>query len=266
LSELTKDHPDPDGISAAAASVIDEATAFCVERGLLPELGGSCLVGPAPPARRSAMAMMSWTGPYEEEAPAWYYVTPPDPSWSQEAQEEWLEVFSATTLPVITVHEVTPGHFAHGRMLCRARGDVRRSLFSISFVEGWAHYAEELMLEEGFRSDDPRFAVGVWVEALVRVTRCAVALGIHGGSMTLDEARHRFEDDALLSRAASRGEADRALYDPTYGRYTWGKLEIRKLRDEAKAQWGRRYSHGRFHEALLSFGAPPLGTIDDVLG
>ena len=81
-------------------------------------------------------------------------------------------MFSATTLPAITVHEVTPGHFAHGRMLrSLARGDVRRSLCSAAFVEGWAHYAEELMVEAGFRADDPRYALGVWIEALLRVTR-----------------------------------------------------------------------------------------------
>ena len=89
-------------------------------------------------------------------------------------------MFSATTLPGITVHEVAPGHFSHGQALRRARGQVRRTLFSGAYVEGWAHYAEELCVEEGSLSDDPRFAVGVWLEALVRVTRLACALGVHG--------------------------------------------------------------------------------------
>ena len=80
-----------------------------MEHGLLPELGGSCLVGPAPPSRRYAVAMMSWTGPYEAEAPAWFYVNPPDPSWDEEEKDRWRSLFSATTLPAITAHEVTPG-------------------------------------------------------------------------------------------------------------------------------------------------------------
>lgn len=266
VDELVKDHPDPEGIYAEAREQIEEATAFTLERDLLPELGGECLVGPAPESRRWAMAMMSWSAPYEPDAPSWYYVTPPDPSWPEDEQEEWLSVFSRTTLPAITVHEVTPGHYAHGRMLRRLESDVRRSLFSGAFVEGWAHYVEELFVEEGFRADDPRFTIGVYVEALVRVTRLAAAIGIHTGAMSFDDAVRRFEDDAFLKGPAARSEAMRAGYDPTYGRYTWGKMEIRRLRDEAKAQWGNRYSHRRFHESLLALGAPPLGLIGNALG
>jgi hypothetical protein len=266
LAELHRDHPGADGIYTEAKAIIAEATTFTLEHDLLPALGGECLVGPSPESRREATAMMSWSAPEEEDAPAWYYVNPPDPSWPSEEQDQWLSMFCATTLPGITVHEVMPGHFAHGQMLARARGDVRRTLFSLAFVEGWAHYAEELMVEEGFRKEDPRFAIGVWVEALIRVTRFAVALGVHAGSMTLDEATRRFEDDAFLEAAGARSEARRATYDPTYGRYTWGKLEILALRDEAMAVWGTRYSHRRFHESLLALGAPPLGTMGDALG
>ena len=210
--------------------------------------------------------MMSPGGAYESEAAGWYYVNPPDPSWSDQEKGEWRSVFSATTLPAITAHEVVPGHFAHGRMLARAPGDVRKSVFSDAFVEGWAHYAEELMLEEGYRADDPRFAIGIWLEALVRVTRLAAALGVHRGTMTVEEAARRFETDGFLAPAAALSEAERATYDPTYGRYTWGKIEIRALRDEAMATWGNRYNHRRFHESLLALGAPPLGTMGDALG
>jgi hypothetical protein len=267
IRQLVRDHPDDEGVYTAARALIEEATAFTLEQDLLPELGGECRVGPAPPSRRFAVAMMSWTGAYEADAPAWYYVNPPDDSWDDEAKDEWRSMFSATTLPAITVHEVTPGHFAHGRMLRNfAKGDVRRSLCSAAFVEGWAHYGEELMMEAGFRADDPRFALGVWMEALVRVTRLAAALGVHRGTMSLDEATSRFESDAYLLGPAARTEATRATFDPTYGRYTWGKLEIMGLRDEAIAAWGSKFSLRRFHEALLSLGGPPLGTMGDVLG
>ena len=266
LPELLADHPtEPEQIYAEARAQIAEATAFARARDLLPELGGECRVGPAPESRRMAMAMMSWSAPWEPDAPSWYYVTPPDPSWTAEAQEEWLSVFSRTTLPSITVHEVIPGHYAHGRILRRVEGDVRRTLFSPSFIEGWAHYAEELFLEEGFRDGDPAYAIGMCVEALIRVTRLAVAIGLHSGVMAMDEAVHRFEADAFQRGPAARAEANRAAWDPTYGRYTWGKLEIRGLRDEAMAQWGRRYSHRRFHDALLALGAPPLGLMDHAL-
>jgi hypothetical protein len=266
IPELLRDHPGEEGIYAAARKTIDEATAFVIEHDLLPPLGGVCEVGPAPPSRRWAAAMMYWTGPFEDDAPARYYVSPPDESWDQVARHEWLAVFSATMGPAVTVHEVTPGHFAHGRMLRQlARGEVRRSLFSEAFVEGWAHYAQELMVDQGFRADDPRFAIGVCLDALVAVTGLASALGIHNGTMTVDDATARFEADAFLLGPAARSEATRATYDPTYGRYAWGKLEIMSLRDQALAGWGAKFSLRRFHEALLALGAPPLGTMGDAL-
>jgi uncharacterized protein (DUF885 family) len=266
VRELLRDHPGEQGIYAAARETIDEATAFVIDNDLLPPPGGACEVGPAPPSRRWAAAMMYWTGPFEDDAPARYYVSPPDESWDEEAKHEWLAVFSATMGPAVTVHEVTPGHFAHGRMLRQlVRGDVRRSLFSEAFVEGWACYAGELMVEQGFRADDPRFAIGVYLDALVGVTGLAAALGIHQGTMTVDDATARFEADAFLLGPAARSEATRATYDPTYGRYTWGKLEIMSLRDQALAAWGTKFSLRRFHEALLTLGAPPLGTMGDAL-
>ena len=230
ITNLLHDHPDADGVLAEARAQTDEVIAFTVAHNLVPGLDGECRVGPAPPSRRWAMAMMSPAAPFEDDGPSWYHVTPPDASWPEAEQEQWLQVFSRTTLPAITAHEVAPGHFAHGRVLRRMPTDVRRALHSPAFVEGWAHYTEELCVEEGFRADDPRFAIGVALEALVRVTRLAVAIGVHTRSMTIDEAVHRFEDDGHLAGPAAGSEAARATFDPTYGRYTWGKLEIVALR------------------------------------
>jgi uncharacterized protein (DUF885 family) len=154
---------------------------------------------------------------------------------------------------------VTPGHYAHGRYLRTLSSDVRKATASYAFVEGWAHYCEELFVEEGFRADDPRFAIGVAVEALVRVTRLAVSIGVHTGAMTVDEATARFERDAFLEGPAARSEANRATFDPGYGSYTWGKLALRDLREQAKAQWGAAFTLRRFHEAVLDLGSPPIG-------
>jgi Bacterial protein of unknown function (DUF885) len=265
VAGLAADHPDADGVLDEARSVTAEAIGFTRDRGLVPDLDGECLVGPAPPSRRWALAMMSWAAPYEADAPSRYYISPPDSSWPREAQDQWLEVFSRSSLPAITVHEVAPGHFAHGRYLRRVKGDVRRMLLSVAFVEGWAHYAEELCLDEGFRADDPRFAAGVAVESLQRVTRLSVSIGLHSGTMTVDDAIARFESDAFIRGSAARAEATRGTFDPTYGRYTWGKLEILALRERARSTWGSGYSHQRFHTALLELGSPPLGLMAHAL-
>jgi Bacterial protein of unknown function (DUF885) len=262
---LLEDHPDADGVLSEAEALTAESIAFTTERGLVPGLDGECLVAPSPPSRRWALAMMSWAAPYEADSPSRYYISPPDPDWPADERDDWLKVFSRATLPAITVHEVAPGHFAHGRRLRQVTSDVRRTLHSLAFVEGWAHYTEELCLEEGFRSGDPRFAVGIALEALQRVTRLATSIGTHAGTMTVAEGAARFEADAFCYGPAARTEAARATFDPTYGRYTWGKLEILRLREAARAHWGPAYSHARFHDELLKLGAPPLGLMAGLL-
>jgi uncharacterized protein (DUF885 family) len=142
---------------------------------------------------------------------------------------------------------------------------VRRVLIGESFVEGWAHYVEEVALEEGFRSTDPRFAAGVALEALVRVTRLACAIGLHTGAMDVAEAARRFTADAFLQGPAALSEAQRGTFDPTYGRYTWGKLEIRAHRERARAAWGAGFTLPRYHAALMALGSPPLGLLDTAI-
>ena len=259
--ELVRDHPGTDGVIDAARHWTRRAIDFTRDHDLVPYHDGECLVGLAPPSRRWAMAMMSIAAPGEPEGPSWYYITPPDDSWPEREAAEWLEVFSATTLPGITVHEVAPGHFSHGRALRHAATPVRRLLFSDAFAEGWAHYAEELCVEQGFGGDDPRFEIGVWLEALVRVTRLACAIGVHTAGMSVGEGARRFEADTHLSGPAALSEARRATFDPTYGRYTWGKLVILDLREEAMRAWGAGFSLRRFHTAMLALGSPPLGLL-----
>lgn len=265
VARLVQDHPGVEGVLTEARALTEEVMAFSVTRALVPYPDGECLVGPAPRSRQWAMAMMSWAAPGEPEGPSWYHVTAPDPSWPPADQDAWLQVFSRTTLPAVTAHEVAPGHFSHGRAMRHAPTAVRRTLFSAAFVEGWAHYGEELCVEEGFRADDPRFVIGVAVEALVRVTRLAVAIGLHSGAMDVDEAARRFHTDAHLAGSAARSEAARGTFDPTYGRYTWGKLAILDLREQARVTWGAAYSTARFSAAMLALGSPPLGLLGTAL-
>jgi hypothetical protein len=268
VSGLLDDHPDADGVLRTADQLTAEALAFTREQGLVDDrfLTGDCRVAPSPPSRRWATAMMSWSAPYEEDGPSWYFITPPDEEWSSDRQRQWLSAFSHTTLPSTTVHEVAPGHFVHGRALRLAPSDVRRSLHSPSFIEGWAHYAEELCVETGFRADDPRFRAGVALKALLRVTRMAVAIGLHRRTLGVTEAVQRFREDALVRDAVADAETARATFDPTYGRYTWGKLEILRLRDQARRRWGAGFTLQRFHDAMLELGSPPLGLLPAALG
>lgn len=263
LQALSADHPDAGGVIDEARALTAEVIAWTAERGLVPYDDGECLVGRAPASRSSSMASLSWAAPGEPEGPSWYYVVPPDPAWPAAEQEQWLEVFSRATLPAVCLHEVAPGHFSHGRAMRRVTSPVRQMLMSPSFVEGWAHYGEELALEQGFREGDAAVAAGVALEALVRVCRLSGAIGLHTGAMDVDDVAALFTRDAQLHGPAALQEARRAAYDPTYGRYTWGKLAITDLRDRARQLPG--FTLGRFHADLLALGAPPLGLLDAVL-
>ncbi len=266
VAALEADHPTADGVLDEARQMTGEVLAFTRASGIVPEHDGECRVGPAPPSRSYALAMLSPAAPFEEDGPSWFHVTPPARSWSPQQVDDWLAVFNRTRLPAIAVHEVAPGHFTHFRFMRRAPSAVRKALHSYAFVEGWAHYMEELLLEEGFRAGDPHYAAGVALEALVRVTRLAVAIGLHTGAMTADEAERRFVEDAFIRGPAARSEALRATWDPGYGSYTWGKLELWGLRADARRAWGSGFSNRRFHGALLALGAPPLGLARCALG
>ena len=259
--ELVRVHPDARSVIGAGQLWAQRAIDFTRERDLVPYHDGVCLVGLSPESRRWAMAMMTPAAPGEPDGPSWFHITPPEESWPEDEQEAWLEVFSDTTLPGIAVHEVAPGHFSHGRALRRLTSEVRRTVHSSAFVEGWAHYAEELCVEEGFGAEDPQIVIGIWLEALVRVTRLACAIGVHTAGMTVKQAARRFEADTHLTGPAALSEARRATFDPTYGRYTWGKLEILKLRERARKEWGPGFTLQRFHKALLDLGSPPLGLL-----
>jgi uncharacterized protein (DUF885 family) len=192
-------------------------------------------------------------------------VTPPDPAWPQHEIDEWLSVFARVTLPAITIHEVAPGHYAHGRAMRRLSSPVRRQLLSATFIEGWAHYVEEAVVGEGFRDGDPVYVVGMCLEALVRVTRLACSIGLHTGEMTVAQAASRFAVDAFLGGSAARSEAQRGTFDVGYGRYTLGKLAMLELREQARSVWGAAFSVPRFHSAVLNLGAPPLSLLSAAL-
>jgi uncharacterized protein (DUF885 family) len=213
-----------------------------------------------PPFMRWNSAFLNPGGVFDRaDLPAYYYVTLPDPSWPPQEQEDY--VMSRGEIVSTSVHEVFPGHYLQGLWQRNAPTFVQKVSWSYSFGEGWAHYAEQMMVDEGFASDRPEARLGQLSDALLRNCRFVASIGIHVRGMTVDDAKRRFIEDCKQDEAGARQQAVRGTFDPGYFAYTLGKLQILALRDEAKQRLGARFELAKFHDALLAHGAPPVPLI-----
>jgi uncharacterized protein (DUF885 family) len=203
-----------------------------------------------------------WTpGPFEARpSKAVYYLTDADPSWSQERKLEHLRDLNIPTLWTISIHEVYPGHYVHYQLLRRVASKVRRStlLAPASYVEGWAHYCEQMMLEAGFGRGDHTLKLGQLGEALVRLARFVVGIRLHTGDWSVEQCVRFFREEAFLEESSARREAERGTFDPTYLVYSAGKLMLLKLRHDWQEQQRGKPTLRAFHDALLAQGAAPF--------
>jgi uncharacterized protein (DUF885 family) len=252
------EHPAPGALAAAAQEQLEELSRFIERQGILtmPE-GEPVVVAPTPEFYRWSFASMWVPGPFETKPTrAYYYVTDADPSWPADRQEEHLRDFNYPTLWAISIHEVYPGHFLHYQFLRRVESKVRKSImFSpASFVEGWAHYTEQMMMEAGFRRNDHALKLGQLAEALIRLGRFIVSIRLHVEDWSVEQGVRFFRDECFMEDSSARREAERGTFDPTYLVYSLGKLMLLKLRHDYKEQQGARYSQRAFHDQLLGNG------------
>jgi len=256
------EHPEPGGLVATAQAQVEELHGFLRKHALvsLPD-GEPVVVAPSPEFYRWAFASMWTPGPFESKpSRAYYYLTDVDPAWSSDRQEEHLRDFNIPTLWNISIHEVYPGHFLHFQHLRQVASKVRKStLFApATFVEGWAHYCEEMMIEQGFRRRETTVRLGQLAEALVRLARFVVAIRLHCEDLSVEQGMRFFRDEAFLEEATARREAERGTFDPTYLVYSVGKLMMRKLRADYEEQQGGKFSLRAFHDAVLAQGSAPF--------
>lgn len=259
--ELKRDHPSAEELIPYTRALLEEIRQFLIDKDIIGVPSPvRALVEPTPEFLRWAFAMMETPGPFETVATeAYYYVTPPDPDWPPEKQDEWLTSFNRTLLKGISVHEAYPGHYIHFLHINhRTRSQLRQLLHSYAFVEGWAHYAEEMMMEVGYGDHDPRLRLAQLEEALLRNCRYICAIKLHTQGLTVDEATRFFMENAFMEETPARKEALRGTFDPGYLNYTLGKLMILKLREDLKARQGAAFNLRQFHDDLLAYGAPPL--------
>ena len=262
VEEVGRNHPQPHTLISETQNMLEDIRQALTDFNVISVPSDDrCLVIETPGYMRYAFAAMDTAGPLETKATeSFYYVTPVDDSWNYRQKEEWLSNFNYDTLKIISIHEVYPGHFVHH--LHNRYGEklplVNRVATAYSFTEGWAHYAEQMMLETQYGDLQPRLLLTQLLEALVRNCRYMCSLQMHTGGMTLDEAPQFFMVNAFMSELPARREALRGTFDPGYLNYTLGKLMILKLREDFKKEQRNAYSLKRFHDRLLSFGGPAI--------
>ena len=256
------EHPAPGELIGAAREHVEELATFVQRHDLIAMPAAEPItVAPTPDFYRWSFASMWASGPFESKPTrAYYYLTDVDPAWPPERQEEHLRDYNYPTLWSISIHEVFPGHFLHAQHLRRVESKVRKSILfaPTSFVEGWAHYCEHMMVEAGFGRDNYRVKLGQLAEALVRLARFIVGIKLHTEDMSVEQGMRFFRDEAFMEEASARREAERGTFDPTYLVYTAGKLMLLKLRSDYKQQQGKAFSLRGFHDALLANGTAPF--------
>ncbi|MCT2398893.1 DUF885 domain-containing protein [Novosphingobium mangrovi (ex Huang et al. 2023)] len=256
FDKMRADKPDG-GPVLAARKQIPELTAFVKEHDLVTIPGTEkALVEESPPYNRQNSAYIDPPGPFEKGIPSIYYISPPDPSWSQQKQMDYIP--GKNDLLFTSVHEVMPGHFLQFLHSNRSPSWVGRLFVGYAFAEGWAHYAEEMMWEAGLGDGDPGVHVGQISNALLRDCRYLSAIGLHARGMTVEQSKRMFMDECYQDEGTADQQAARGTYDPAYLNYTLGKLMIRKLRADWTATRGDRKAWKEFHDQFLSYGGPPI--------
>jgi len=261
LDDLEKDHPAPNQLLATFRGVLGGLRDFLVQHRIItvpsPVLP---IVEETPPFMRAlTTASMDTPGPYETVAKeAFFNVTLPEPGWSAKETEEYMEGFNRGTVISTATHEVYPGHYTQFLWLKQAPTKVRKLIGCGSNAEGWAHYSEQMMLDEGYGGGDPKLRLGQLQDALLRDARYIVGIQMHTGKMTPEQAVDFFVKEGYQVRPVAEKEAKRGTSDPTYLVYTLGKLEILKLREDYKKTKGAQFSLEQFHDAFMRQGYPPI--------
>lgn len=266
MASLSANHPAAAELLPAVRRSVEDARRFAVEKGIvsIPSEVRPRIEETPPYARNGSFASMDTPGAYERVATeAFYYVTPVEREWDAAHQEEHLRGFHASELPILNVHEVWPGHYLQFLFAPRFPTKTRKLVFCGTNVEGWAHYAEQMMVDEGFGGGDPRIRLAQLSEALLRDCRYVVGIKLHTQGMTVEEGARVFIEKGFQEKANAYEEARRGTYDPTYLVYTLGKLMIQDLRAEYRAKRGGSLKD--FQDAFVSQGGLPIPLVRKVL-
>ena len=264
LASIETDHPAASALLKSSQDALDSIRQFIVEKKIITiPPSDPATVKETPPFRRSTTsASMDVPGPFETaKLEAFYFMTLPDPRAKAAAQDEFLKAWYYPAIANVSVHEVYPGHYTQFLYAANFPSDVRKVYGAATNIEGWAHYAEEMMIDEGFHADDPRYRLAQLQDALLRNVRFIVGIKLHTQEMTIEQATQLFEVQGHQPHPIAVLEAKRGAGDPMYGYYTMGKLMILKLREDYRKKAGAGYTLQKFHDEFIKLGPLPLPLI-----
>ncbi len=271
LAQLSRNHPPAGKLIEVTQSELAAIARFMADHHIvtIPRAASAQVQETPPFLRASTTAAMDTPGPYETVATeAYYSVTLPDPTLKPAQVEEFMAGWHYPLITNVSVHEVWPGHYLQFLYARDFPSDVRKVFRAASNSEGWAHYAEQMVVDEGFHADDPRYRLAQIQDALLRDVRFIVGIRMHTQAMTVAQAEDMFVNDGYQTRPVAVSESKRATSDPTYGYYTMGKLMIQKLREDYKAKKAREgapFSLQEFHDSFIKLGPLPLPLIRTAL-
>ncbi len=268
MHSISNEHPTEKSLIPDARKTVEGIIEFIKKKNVItiPSEVRPTITEMPPYARSGTFAAMDTPGPYETTATeAFYYVTPPEKDWDARHKDEHLRAFNAPVMNVITIHEAYPGHYIQFLNAKQFPTKTRKLVACGTNAEGWAHYAEQMMVEEGFENGDPRIRLAQLHEALLRDARYVVGIKLHTAGWTVEQGAKFFEEKAFQEPANAYEEARRGAYNPTYLYYTLGKLQIYKLREDYRKARGAGYSMQRFHNEFVKQGSIPIKAVRRIL-
>jgi uncharacterized protein (DUF885 family) len=277
LAQLGALHPAPDHLLASFRDTFDGLIAFIRAKHIvtIPSDVRPTLEETPPFERATTTASMDTPGPFENVATeAYFNVTLPGPHDTPEQIESRMEAFNIGTIISTAVHEAYPGHYIQFLWVKNAPTKLRKVLGANTNAEGWAHYCEQMMLDEGYAqpgagakdlTESRLIRLGQLQDALLRDSRFVVGIQMHRGNMTFDQAIDFFVKDGYQTHEVALLESKRGTSDATYLYYTLGKLEILKLRDDLRKKEGSSFSLEKFHNDFLAQGFPPIKIVRKAL-
>lgn len=274
LNDVQKEHPTAENLIPEAKKNLEMIRQFVIDKNIctMPSEVRVQVKETPQYARATSTASMDVAGPFETKAKeSYYYITPIDPAWTAKQKEDWLSSFDYYTTDNVTVHEAYPGHYTQFLHLNASSASKIEKIFgSYAYIEGWAHYCEKMMIDQGFGNNGDsikaaKYAMAQSGDALLRLCRLCVSIKMHCQGMTLAEGTKFFMDNWYQGEKPSYQEALRGTFDPGYLFYTVGKLQILKLRDDYSKQEGANFSLKSFHDQLMDNGMPPVRLLREVL-